>query len=147
MSVILKILKRYPLPKEKSDHAGTKWEALERHRLRIVKYFCSDIQDGHYGDHTEILQTTSPSHPQVSWTELKSWIELKTEVCGGGGEGGRAGATWRFRVANHSGPTTKMATVRILKIFKPYLICSRKVSRNESKLCGGHWGDVEIPDC
>ena len=57
----LKIFKLYLLPNRKSVWAERWWEALGQHGdSELLKSFRSNIQDGHYGNHLEILQTTSP---------------------------------------------------------------------------------------
>ena len=51
MVAILKILKRH-LPNHKLDWAETWWEASEQRRdSELLKWFCSNIQDGHHGGH------------------------------------------------------------------------------------------------
>ena len=60
MAAILEVFSCYLLPNIKSDGAETWWEALGQHgNLEILKWFRSDINDGHHGSHLENLQTTS----------------------------------------------------------------------------------------
>ena len=47
---VLKVLSCYLLSKHKSDGAETWWKASGQHgELELLKWFCSGIQDGHYG--------------------------------------------------------------------------------------------------
>ena len=60
MAAILKVFIGYLLPNSKSDGAETCWKALGQHGdLELLKWFQSDIQDGHHGSHLEFLQITS----------------------------------------------------------------------------------------
>ena len=69
MAAILKLFKRRVLPNRKLDWAKTWWEASQWHRdSELLKWFRSNIQDGHHGGHLEILQTTSQT---ISWMEPK----------------------------------------------------------------------------
>ena len=57
---ILKVFSCYLLPKHKLDVGETWWEVLGQHEdLELLKWFHSDIQDGHHGSHLENLQITS----------------------------------------------------------------------------------------
>ena len=57
----IKILERHLLLDQWSDGAETWWEALWLHGdSELLKLFRSDIQDGCYDGHLEILQSTSP---------------------------------------------------------------------------------------
>ena len=60
MAVILKVFNRYLLPNRKSDGAETLWKASRQHGdLELLKWFRSDIKDGHYGSYLENLQIAS----------------------------------------------------------------------------------------
>ena len=60
MAAILKVFSCYLLPNNKSDRAETWWKALGQNGdLELLKWFRSDIQDGHHGSHLENLQITS----------------------------------------------------------------------------------------
>ena len=60
MAAILKVVNCYLLPNSKSDGAEAWWKALVQHGdLDLLKWFRSDIQDGHHGSHLENLQITS----------------------------------------------------------------------------------------
>ena len=60
MAAILKVFSCYLLPNSKSDGVETWWKALGQHGdLELLKWFRSDIQDGHHGGHLESLQITS----------------------------------------------------------------------------------------
>ena len=60
MVAILKVFNCYLLPNGKSDGGETQWKASGQHGdLELLEWFCSDIQDGHYGSHLENLQITS----------------------------------------------------------------------------------------
>ena len=76
-AAILEFFKRHLLLNPKSDWAETWWDASQRHRdSKLLKSFRSDIQDGHQGDHLEILQTTSPPKPSdwaETWWEASQW--------------------------------------------------------------------------
>ena len=62
MVAILKVFSCYLLQNHKLDGAETWWKALGQHGyLELLKWFCSDIQDGHHGNHLENLQITSDS--------------------------------------------------------------------------------------
>ena len=59
MAAILQVFNCYLLPNRKSDGAET-WNNMGQHGdLELLKWFCSDIQDGHHGSHLENLQITS----------------------------------------------------------------------------------------
>ena len=73
---------RHLLLNQKFDWAKTWWEASQWHRdSKLLKSFCSDIQDGHQGGHLEILQTTSPPKPYVrlSW-DLMGGISVRQKL-------------------------------------------------------------------
>ena len=58
MAAILKVFNCYLLTK--SDGAEIWWKAFGQHGdLELLKWFRSDLQDGHHGSHLENLQITS----------------------------------------------------------------------------------------
>ena len=60
MMATLKVFSCYLLPNSKSDGTETWWKASGPHGdLELLKWFHSDIQDGHHGSHLESLQITS----------------------------------------------------------------------------------------
>ena len=60
MAAILKVFSSYLLLNSKSDRAETWWKASGQHGdLELLKWFHSDIQDGHHGSHLENLQIAS----------------------------------------------------------------------------------------
>ena len=75
MSAILKIFKQYLLRSSwKSDGAETWWKASGQHGdLEFLKWFRSDIQDGHHGSHLENLKITSATERLV-WLSLINFI-------------------------------------------------------------------------
>ena len=85
MSAILKIFKPCLLqPSWKLDGAETWRKASGQHGdLELLKWFCSDVQDGYHGSHLENLQITSA-------TERKVWLSLNM---------GGIGVLWKFRIA------------------------------------------------
>ena len=59
MAAVLKFFNCYLLLKSKSGGAETWWKSLGQYGdLELLKWFPSDIQDGHHGSHLEILQIT-----------------------------------------------------------------------------------------
>ena len=57
---ILKVFNCYLLLNIKLDGEETWWKASGQHgNLELLKWFRSDIQDGHHGSHLESLQITS----------------------------------------------------------------------------------------
>ena len=62
MMAILKFFKRHLFLNRKLDLAETSWEASQWHRdSELLKLLRSDIQNGRYEGHIDILQTTSPN--------------------------------------------------------------------------------------
>ena len=60
MAAILKVLNCYLPPNNKLDGVETWWKAFGQHGdLELLKWFHSDIQDGHHGSHLENLPITS----------------------------------------------------------------------------------------
>ena len=60
MAAILKVFNCYLFPNRKSGGAETWWKALGQYGdFELLKWFRSDIQDGHHGSHLENLQITS----------------------------------------------------------------------------------------
>ena len=85
MTAILKVLNCYLLPNLKSDGAETWLKAFGQHGdLELLKWFRSDIQDGHHGSHRENLQITSAA-------ECLVWLSLN--LMGG------IRVLWKFRIA------------------------------------------------
>ena len=65
MAAILKVFKDWP---------ETWWDASKRQReSELLKSFHFDVQDGRYGRHLEILQTTYPLNCNSDWAE--TWWE------------------------------------------------------------------------
>ena len=122
MSAILKIFKQYLLwPSWKSSivfcswtvsQIEWKWWKASGHHgdLELLKWFRSDIQDGHHGSHLE-----KSSNHICNWTV--SLIELKHD-------GSHWGVMEIQNCLSPSIPMSKMAG--ILKFFKPHLLPNSK---------------------
>ena len=105
-------------------------EGIGRHGdLELLKWFRSDIQDGHHGSHLENLEITYT-------TEGLVWLSLN--MMGG------IGVIWKFRIA------------KILLFECPRWppswnssnhISSQTVSKVEQQLDGRHQGEMEIQNC
>ena len=81
-AAILKFFKRHLLPNPKSDYAETWFEASQwQGDSKLLKPFRSDIQDGHQGGHLEILQTTSPPKPWLSWILMGGITVTQIQNC------------------------------------------------------------------
>ena len=66
MAAILKAFSCYLLLNSNSHGAETWWKALGQHGdLELLKWFRSDIQDGHHGSHLEKFQITSAAEQLV----------------------------------------------------------------------------------
>ena len=85
MAAILKVFNCYLIPNSKSDRVETLWKASGQHGdLELLKWFRSNIQEGHYASHLKNLQITSA-------TERLVWLSLNMRR--------DIGVFWKFRIA------------------------------------------------
>ena len=69
-AAILKVFSFYLLPNDRLDGAETLWKALgQLGDLELLKWFRSNIQDGHHGSHLENLQITSAPNGKTDWAQ------------------------------------------------------------------------------
>ena len=130
MAAILKVFICYLLPNSKSDGAEPWWKASGWDGdLELLKWFHSDIQDGHHGSHLENLQNHICLRMEV-------WLSLNKM--------GGIGMLQKFRIAK----IILFQCPRWLPSWNSSNhISSQTVSQTEPKFDGRHQGDKEIQNC
>ena len=84
---VLKVFNCYLLPIRKPDGAETWWKALGKHGdIELLKWFRSDIQNGHIGSHLEYLQIFKShllSNGKSDWalTWWEAWGVMVIQIC------------------------------------------------------------------